>query len=173
MRQFYPQVPHRRHNQMFGTTAILCSWALPTLLFNQCTKKSVTCLMFSEHHKIKTVHFLYSNFMGSQFLNELNTKLLACETMQSVVQSPLICLKYCTFTTLPTLSPLHQTYTCSSFNNSTEKYCGFHSFFTFWSPHLEQSPPPPPPPRTPFKNKLISLLEIFQLTNTVLMVPIA
>ena len=54
-------------------------WALPALLFNRCRKyKILLHALFSEHPAIKTAHLSCSNSTGSQFLNEQNTKLLAC-----------------------------------------------------------------------------------------------
>jgi len=49
----------------------------------------------------------YSNSTGSQFVNESNTKLLACAAQ---VPPPLIFLNYCTFIVLPTESWV--TYSC-------------------------------------------------------------
>lgn len=67
-----------------------------TCYFNQCRKSGIPLhAIFSEHQAIKTAHLSYSNFHGSQFLNESNTKLLACIT------TPLIFVTHCTFTALP------------------------------------------------------------------------
>ena len=51
-----------------------------TLLVNRCRKyKKLLHALFSEHHAFKTAHLSYSCSTGSQFLNELHTKLLATQ----------------------------------------------------------------------------------------------
>ena len=68
-------------------------------ILNQCRKSGIPLhAIFSEHQAIKTAHLSYSNFNGSQFLNESNAKLLACIT------TPLMFVTHCTFTALPAVS---------------------------------------------------------------------
>ena len=90
-------------------------------------------------------------------------------TTQSQVSLPLIFLNYCTITVLPYVSFPH-THTCLPKLQPQNPWL-LHCLI-FWSPHLEQSPPR----RQALYYSLflqkqtqdISLLQIFQLSNTVL-----
>lgn len=81
--------------KMNDPTTILFSWALPAPLFNRCIKSEILLhTLFLEHHPIKIAHLSYSNSIGSQFINESNTKPLACVTTQSQVLRPLVFVNY-------------------------------------------------------------------------------
>ena len=67
----------------------------------------------------KTAHLSYSNFTGFQFPSRSNTKLCGYVTTQSPTLPSFIFLKYCSFTALPALSPVHHTQTCLHSNAIT------------------------------------------------------
>ena len=120
--------------------AILFSWALLTLLSNQCRKSRIPLhVVFSEHRAINTAQPSYDNFTGFRFLNGSNTKLPVCVTTQSLVPPPLTCLNYCSCTALPALSALHLT-RILKLRRLNHKAHGLRSYI-FRSSHLEQPPP--------------------------------
>ena len=81
--------------------------------------------LFSDHHAINSAHPSYSNFTGFRFLNASNIKLHVCVKTQLLVPPPLTSLNYCSCTSLPALSALHQTHAYSNSDASTAKLMAF------------------------------------------------
>ena len=82
-------------------------------------------VLLSKHHAIDNAHPSYSNFTGFRFLNASNIKLHVCVKTQLLVPPPLTSLNYCSCTSLPALSALHQTHAYSNSDASTAKLMAF------------------------------------------------